>query len=262
MMRKIVRIDEEKCDGCGLCASACAEGAIEIIDGKARLVSDSYCDGLGACLGECPRDAITIIEREAEEFDEKAVEEHIASPSRRRGGTTPNGNEAGRALACGCPGTMARELTASDKSAAGEDSGEWGRIPSRLLNWPVQLHLVPVNAPYLRGARLLLAADCVGFASPDFHRRFLNERILIIGCPKLDDAAFYREKLATILRVNGIREITVAFMEVPCCSSLVNLAQQALRDSGKDIPFSTVKVGIEGEILEIDGEPSLAHSIR
>lgn len=247
MIRKIVQIDEERCDGCGLCASACAEGAIRIIDGKARLVSDTYCDGLGACIGECPQDAITIVEREADEFDEAAVERHLAAAK------NGSGAETGRAasnetLACGCPGSMVRELAPGAGTAAAGDA--LAPHPSHLRNWPVQMHLVPTGAPYLEGASLLLAADCVGFAYPDFHRGLLEGKVLTVGCPKLDDAAFYLEKLTAILRENDIRELTVAYMEVPCCFGLVNLARQALQDSGKDIPFRTVKIGIEGEVLE------------
>ena len=251
MIRKIVEIDEEKCDGCGLCASACAEGAIRIVDGKARLISDSYCDGLGACLGECPQGAITIIEREAEDFDEEAVDRHLARlPAEEE---RVSGGGGADDLACGCPGSMSRELPRHD-TAGGEGGGE--RIPSRLGNWPVQLRLVPVNAPYLRGARLLVAADCVPFALADFHPRLLDGKVLVVGCPKLDDAAFYRDKIAAILRENDIRELTVAFMEVPCCFGLVNLVRQAIADSGRDIPLATVKIGIEGDILEEAEEPS------
>jgi Pyruvate/2-oxoacid:ferredoxin oxidoreductase delta subunit len=254
MLRKIVRIDEEKCDGCGLCASACAEGAIRIIEGKARLVSDTYCDGLGACIGECPQDAITIVEREAEEFDEVAVERYLATT---QGGDSEDAahSEAGDTLACGCPGSLVRELPADAEAAPGP--GELEGLPSHLRNWPVQMHLVPVNAPYFKESSLLLAADCVGFASPDFHRGFLKGKILIVGCPKLDDAVFYREKLTAILSENDIRDLTVAFMEVPCCFGLVNLARQAVADSGKDISLYAVKVGIEGDVLE-DERPARA----
>ncbi|MDD3717678.1 MAG: 4Fe-4S binding protein [Actinomycetota bacterium] len=252
MIRKIIQIDEEKCDGCGLCASACSEGAIRMVGGKARLVSDTYCDGLGACIGECPQGAITIVEREAAEFDEAAVERHLAAAEEGERGAVPAA--AAEALACGCPGSMIRELdpAAEAREAAGD---EVEGIPSHLRNWPVQMHLVPQGAPYLDKASLLLAADCVGFAYPDFHRGLLAGKTLIVGCPKLDDAAFYREKLASILRENDIRELTVAYMEVPCCSGLVNLARQALRESGKDIPFRTVKVGIQGELLEDEKDP-------
>jgi Pyruvate/2-oxoacid:ferredoxin oxidoreductase delta subunit len=248
MLRKIVQIDEEQCDGCGLCASACAEGAIRIVDGKARLVSDTYCDGLGACIGECPQDAITIIEREA------AVEHHLTSTA-RIGAGDPGQAGAGDTLACGCPGSMVRELPAEVEAAG--DRSELERVPSQLRNWPVQMHLVPPNAPYLKGASLLLAADCVGFASPDFHHGFLKGKILIVGCPKLDDAAFYREKLAAILQENDIQDLTVAIMEVPCCSGLLHLARQAVTDSGKDVPLFAVKVGIGGDILE-DERPARA----
>ncbi len=254
MKRKIVEIDEEKCDGCGLCAEACAEGAIRIVDGKARLVSESYCDGLGACIGECPRDAINIVEREADPFDEEAVARHLASHSEEQAEEAERSERErvdAPTLACGCPGTMARELEAACDEAP-DGHGQAGAAPavSRLRNWPVQLKLVPVNAPYLRGADLLLAADCTGFASPAFHRDFLAGRVLLVACPKLDDAAFYREKLAHILRENEIRSLTVLFMEVPCCHGLVNLAKLALEDSGRDIPLGAVLLGIGGKVLE------------
>lgn len=256
VIRKIVEIDEERCDGCGLCATACAEGAIRIIDGKARLVSDSYCDGLGACLGECPQDAITIIEREADEFDEEEAERHLAGLSAQGRGNDPRHGESEDTLPCGCPGSMARELPASGDTLHAEGGAATRRMPSHLRNWPVQLHLVPVNAPYLEGARLLIAADCVPFALADFHTRLLDGKILLIGCPKLDDAATYCDKLAAMLSNNDIREVTVAFMEVPCCFGLVNLVKQAIAESGKSIPFNTTKVGIEGDILEKEEQPS------
>ena len=261
MIRKIIEIDEEKCDGCGLCAEACAEGAIRIVDGKARLVSESYCDGLGACIGECPRDAITIVEREAEAFDEAAVERHLAGSREESSPGHAAQGAAGDTLACGCPGSAVRKLggdEATGEATAGAVAGDAARAPSRLRNWPVQLRLVPVNAPYLRGARLLLAADCVPFALAAFHDRLLAGKVLLVGCPKLDDAAFYRDKLAAILKENDVRDLTVAHMEVPCCSGLVNLARRAVELSGKPIPFSTVKVGIKGEILEVGGKPAAA----
>jgi ferredoxin len=229
--RKIVRIDEEKCDGCGLCANACQEGAIRIVDGKARLVSESYCDGLGACLGDCPRGAITIEEREAEEFDEHAVEEM------KRRSAPPS--------ACGCPSAAARTLRPGDDSAAGQ-----GPMPSRLANWPVQLHLVPVSAPYLEGADLLIAADCTAFAHGDFHRRFVRGRVVIIACPKLDDTGPYVEKLAAILRTRDIRSVEVVYMQVPCCSGLVRLVSDAREAAGVDIPLRLTRIGLDGAILE------------
>lgn len=230
-VRPVIRIDEEKCDGCGLCAEACHEGAIAILGGKARLVSESHCDGLGDCLGECPRGAITIETREAENFDGKAAEP----------------------LACGCPGTMARSLKevmnpdlSIGKSPESQREGI-GAFASNLVNWPVQLSLVPVNAPYLKGARLLMAADCTLAACPDFHGRFLDGRILLMGCPKLDDAKFYEEKLRSIIAENGIESIEVVTMEVPCCSGLVRLVQSAIEAAKKPIRLTLTRVGIHGE---------------
>lgn len=249
MIRKIVNIDEEKCDGCGLCVPACAEGAIQIIDGKAKLVSETYCDGLGACLGECPSDAITIEEREAEEFDEEAVEHHLAHLEERTHAEAPAHAEE-ESLPCGCPGSAVQEINRVEEASSTESAPAAENIPSQLSNWPVQMHLVPVNAPYLKGADVLLSADCPPFALADFHRKLLKDRILVVGCPKLDDAEFYSRKLAEILRQNDIKSLTVAYMEVPCCFGLVALARKALEDSGVNIPFTTIKVGIRGDILE------------
>jgi Pyruvate/2-oxoacid:ferredoxin oxidoreductase delta subunit len=249
MKRNIVNIDEEKCDGCGLCVPACAEGAIQIIDGKAKLVSEVYCDGLGACLGECPNDAITIVEREAEEFDEKAVEHHLAH-LKEGAHEDATAHAVKESLACGCPGSAVQEISRSEDTSFSGSAPSTEDIPSQLSNWPVQMHLVPVNAPYLQGADVLLAADCTPFALADFHRRLLKDRILVVGCPKLDDAEFYSEKLAEILGQNDIRSLTVVYMEVPCCFGLVALARKALADSGADIPFTTIKVGIRGDILQ------------
>jgi ferredoxin len=238
--RKIVHIDEELCNGCGLCATACAEGAIEIVNGKARLISETYCDGLGACLGECPQGAITIEEREAAEFDLEAVEEHLA-----RAGAA----EAAASVPCGCPGTASQTLTRAAPGAPATFE-EAGAQSCRLRNWPVQLHLIPPTAPYLRGARLLIASDCVPFAFADFHRRLLPGRVLLIGCPKLDDAPAYRDKLARILRDNDVASLEVAYMEVPCCFGMVHLVRQAIAASGKALPLGLTKVGIRGEVLE------------
>ena len=237
--RKIIKIDREKCDGCGLCATACAEGAIEIVDGKARLVSETYCDGLGDCLGECPRGAISIEEREAPDFDQSAVDEYLAN--------TDAGNSDTQ-LPCGCPGTLARTLKPT-RSASSETAPTSERPQSALGQWPVQLALVPVNAPYLRNADLLVAADCVGFALPDLHTRFLAERVLLVACPKLDDAEAHRDKLARILAANNINSIRVLHMEVPCCAGLVRLVRDALAASGKKVPLQLVQVASDGEIL-------------
>jgi Pyruvate/2-oxoacid:ferredoxin oxidoreductase delta subunit len=233
-VRKIVRIDEEKCNGCGVCVPACAEGAIQIIDGKAKLVSEIYCDGLGACLGECPEDAITIEEREAEEFDEKKVKEHLARLEQK---AAPAGGN-------GCPG--ARMLDMRRAAAPSQATS----APPALRNWPVQLTLVPPNAPYFQGADLLLAADCVPFAYADFHGKILPGKPLVVGCPKLDDPNSYVDKLSQIITASNIRSLTVVTMEVPCCAGLQQIAEAARARAGKDMPMETIVVGIRGELLQ------------
>jgi ferredoxin len=235
-LRKIVKIDEEKCTGCGLCVTACAEGAIQIIDGKARLVSEIYCDGLGACLGECPEDAITIEERYAREFDEEATEAHLQELRAKE-----------KELPCGCPGTLAREIK---RQQAASDQVPAGETPSELTNWPVQLKLVSPAAPYFQNAALLLVADCVPFALADFHARFLRGKPVVVGCPKLDDAGYYIEKLTEILKCSSVNSLTVVHMEVPCCSGLSYIAARAIEASGKDIPLSDLTITIQGEVLD------------
>ncbi len=239
-VRSIVRIDESKCDGCGLCASACAEGAIKIIDGKARLVKDEYCDGLGACLGHCPQDAITIEKREADDFDEEAVKKALGGEHK----------EAPKAPAqhvhhAGCPGMALRSFKKAPEAAS--KGGAEAR--SELAQWPVQLHLVPTTAPYWRGADILIAADCTAFALGAFHAKLLKGRSVAIACPKLDETDGYVEKLAAIFKGNDVKSVTVAHMEVPCCTGLLMMAQKALEISGKEIPFTDIVVGIEGGIL-------------
>ncbi|MBN2227153.1 MAG: 4Fe-4S binding protein [candidate division Zixibacteria bacterium] len=245
-LRKVIRIDENKCDGCGLCVPACAEGAIQIIDGKAKLVSETYCDGLGACLGECPQGAITIDERDAENFDPEAVKAHLASQENK-----PKLQQFTPAFRCnsasfGCPGQQARSLQPTESDRALESS----RRPSQLRNWPVQLHLVPTNAPYFSNARLLIAADCVPFALAGFHENLLAGRVLIIGCPKLDDNQTYLQKLITIFRDNAIKSVELAYMEVPCCLGMVRLVQTALKQADTNIPLYLTKIGIGGDLLE------------
>jgi len=234
LIRKIVHIDEDTCNGCGACVPACAEGAIAVIDGKARLVSERYCDGLGACLGECPQGAISVEERESEAFDEEAVRQHLESV------------EAGETLPCGCPSATVASFGGEPPCEA-PDRGL--PLRSALGHWPVQLALVPPAAPFLRDADVLLAADCVPFAYPAFHRDFLEGRVLLVACPKLDDFPAHRAKLAAILKQNNVRNITVVHMEVPCCSGLVHLARQAVAASGKGVPLHEVTVGARGEIL-------------
>lgn len=267
MKRNIIHIDQEKCNGCGLCVSACAEGAIQLIDGKARLVTDSYCDGLGACLGHCPMDAITIIEREADAFDEKAVEVHLHARKQEQPHPPhhhpPQGcpGSAARTLKpaappspeCGCPGSMLQML--KQKRLFREPGGERpagpreaGGAPSELRQWPVQLHLVPVSSPGWQDADLLLCADCVPVTYGDFQQHLLKGRQIIIACPKLDNTANYLDKLTAILRDNDIRSFAVARMEVPCCGGLARLAENALAASGKDIPFEQIIVNIDGTL--------------
>ncbi|OHB81152.1 MAG: 4Fe-4S ferredoxin [Planctomycetes bacterium RBG_19FT_COMBO_48_8] len=233
-LRNIVKIDEEKCNGCGLCVNACAEGAIKIIDGKARLVSEIYCDGLGACLGHCPQDAITIEKREADDFDEEATEAYLAKEK-----------SAQVQSDFVCPGMAAKQLR---KKAPPDDSVPAGAVPSQLGQWPVQLKLVSPHAPYFAGADLLLVADCIPFAMGDFHNRFLKDHSIAVGCPKLDDAQFYIEKLATILQANKLNSLTVIHMEVPCCSGLTHIAREAIAKSNIDMTFEDVTIGLQGNV--------------
>ncbi|MCD4847142.1 MAG: 4Fe-4S binding protein [Candidatus Aegiribacteria sp.] len=237
--RKIIRIDEDKCDGCGICADACHEGAIQISGGKAKLVKESYCDGLGDCIGPCPQDAITIEERYAEEYDEEAVQKHL---DKRDSAST-----ARKPVVCSCPGSAVRDLTHPDEPIETVASDN---IVSQLSTWPVQITLVPPGAPFLSGSDLLIAADCVPFAFPDFHNHFIKGRVALVGCPKLDDSEYYTDKLTEIFKVNEIKSITVVYMEVPCCGGLVQLVHKALIQSGKQIPLSFLKIGIRGDILD------------
>lgn len=235
-IRKIVKIDEDKCDGCGACLLSCAEGALQIINGKARLISEKYCDGLGACLGECPQGAITIEERGAEEFKEEAVARHLQKKE-----------HTDDALPCGCPSatvTQFERQTGAEVPAAENASAT---PESRLTHWPVQLALVPPSAPFLQGADLVLAADCVPFAYAAFHQEFLRGHALLVACPKLDDFQAHQNKLTEILRHSRIKSLTIVHMEVPCCSGLLHMAKKAVLASGQDIPLREVTIGIKGE---------------
>jgi Pyruvate/2-oxoacid:ferredoxin oxidoreductase delta subunit len=238
--RNIVKIDEDKCTGCGLCVTACAEGAIQIIGGKAKLVSDTYCDGLGACLGHCPEDAITIEQREAAEFDEQAVHEHLQSQQKVPPQSKPS-------IPFTCPGMAAQQFKAA-QPASDDAPGEAG--PSQLSHWPVQLHLLAPQAACFADADLLLAADCVPFAMADFHQRYLKGRSVAVGCPKLDDTSVYVEKLAEILRSNNLRSLTVVHMEVPCCAGMTRTAREAILRSGKAMSFTDVTVAVRGDVLQ------------
>lgn len=236
-VRDVIQIDEEKCDGCGQCIPACAERALQIVGGKAKLVSDVYCDGLGACIGECPRGALNVTKREAADFDADAV--------RLRLDYEDEGVPADRATGSNDKAQGRCEL----EGLAGE-RGEATQVPSMLDNWPVQIKLLPTKAPYFEGADLVITGDCVPFAFADFHRSFLGGKVLMIGCPKLDDAQFYRRKLAEIFTRNEINSVSVLYMEVPCCFGLVHLVHESMKESGKDIPLSITKIGIKGNIIE------------
>ncbi len=223
-MRQIIEIDEELCIGCGLCASACHESAIQIIDGKAKLIREDYCDGLGNCLSECPTDAISFIEKEAPAYNPEAVAKHKET-----------------LLGCGCPGSMAETFDRKEKESTEGD------IQSRLNQWPVQIKLIPANAGYFNGADVLVAADCTAFAYGNFHRDFMDGKISLIGCPKLDDGD-YTDKLTEILKINNIKSLTLARMEVPCCGGLECAARQAVENSGKNIPLDIKVISTNGEI--------------
>jgi ferredoxin len=298
LKRQIITIDEDKCTGCGLCIPNCPEGALQIIDGKASLVSDLFCDGLGACIGHCPEGAITTETREAGAYDESTVMENIA----RQGQNVIRAHLAHLAehkqddyfrealaylvdhdieipgefleASCGCGGTAAPErpcanrgetakpaseprfagcpgsrvMNFADEQAPAETAGP-SSMPSRLRQWPVQIMLVPTQAPFLRGADVLIAADCVPFAYADFHERLLKGKVLLVGCPKLDDAQVYHDKLTEMFRQNDIRSVTVAHMEVPCCFGMVKLVESAIERSGKDIPFERHMISVKGETM-------------
>lgn len=250
-VRKIVKIDENKCDGCGLCVPSCAEGAIQIINGKARLVADNLCDGLGACLGDCPRNAITIEEREADDFAAPAAGGHLTEAGNRlenRPGFVPSlGNPHGGG---GCPGSRTMEIkrNVTPAAAVAVNQGDVEvRIRPQLQQWPVQLMLVSPSASYFRGADLLVTADCVPFADPNYHLDILKGKALVVGCPKLDDLEYYVEKLAQIIELNDLKSITVAYMEVPCCAGIYKAVEMALARTGKDVPVIKVKVSLNGE---------------
>ena len=240
VIRKIIEIDDELCDGCGQCIPACAEGAIQVIEGKARLLKDRYCDGLGACLGDCPNGAIRLVEREAEDFDEEAVETHLQNLEHEK-------EPADIPMACGCPSSQIQAF----EPAASPDVPS-GTSRSALSHWPVQIQLVPPTAPFLRGADLLVAADCTPFAYPDFHRDFVQGKVVLVGCPKFDDVESYVARFAEIFHVAGIRSITVVVMEVPCCASLPVLVERAMQKAEKRIPVEVVVLSTRGRILKRD----------
>ncbi|MDR3540996.1 MAG: 4Fe-4S binding protein [Desulfosporosinus sp.] len=238
MKRNIIKIDAGKCNGCGLCVNACHEGALQLIDGKARLVSESYCDGLGDCLPECPTGAIVLEERETVEYDEEAVKKHIQK-------SKPQPTEA--TIPCGCPGSQAKLLAKKQPEVTPVATSE--NLQSQLGQWPCQLKLVPVNAPYFDNAHLLIAADCTAFAYPNIHQTFMRNKITLIACPKLDDID-YSEKLTAILKQHEIKSVSILKMEVPCCGGILQAVKKALTNSGKMIPWNVVTISTDGRILE------------
>ena len=274
--RKIIKIDEDKCNGCGLCIPNCPEGALQIIDNKARLINDLFCDGLGACIGHCPQGAINIEEREAEKYDEKRIMENIVKQGKNtiiahlnhlkehnefgylkeamdflvtkgikiRPSDLVNTHHSGS----GCPGSKVIDSRKQEKVKEGKKAVSGG--VSRLETWPVQLKLVPAFAPFLNGADILIAADCVPFAYADFHEDLLNGKVLLVGCPKLDDVTYYKEKIYQMIANNGIKSITYAHMEVPCCFGLLPVIKEAIASSGKIVPFHDVTISITGERIK------------
>lgn len=237
MIRKIIKIDEDKCNGCGACAAACHEGAIEIIDGKAVLTREDYCDGLGDCLPECPTDAISFEEREAPAYDEAAVLAAKQKKMKKQGIKIPH---------AGCPGTQARQIVPPKTE---NTSSHTPAAISQLGQWPCQIKLAPVNAPYFNGAKLLIAADCTAYAYANIHEDFMKGKVTLIGCPKLDSVD-YSEKITAIIRNNDIRSVTILRMEVPCCGGLETAVKKALQESGKFIPWQTITISIDGKILD------------
>lgn len=259
--RQIIQIDEDKCTGCGECIVACAEGALKLVDGKARLVSEVYCDGLGACLGECPEGALTVVEREAPEFDAAAVETHLKKlgqtlphdhdhgPAKRRAPAPAHAHDHGPGM--GCPSASA--LRFDRQKPAGPDAGE---LTSELGHWPVKLQLLGPGAPFLKGADLILTADCVPFAFPDFHRQLLRGKAVAIGCPKLDDLDAHIDRLTEIIKHSGLRSLAVVHMEVPCCFGFMHAAQEAIQRAGVSVPLREVVIGRQGTILEQKDVPA------
>lgn len=246
VVRKIIKIDEEKCTGCGQCVTKCAEGALAIIDGKARVVKNSFCDGLGACIGECPEDALEIVERDVDEFDEKAVEEHLNKIGKKHTTHSHDDMHAGHHHGgASCP--SAKPMILEPKKCC--DDGGWHGATSNLGHWPIQLMLVPETAPFLKGKELIVLADCVAVAYPNLHSKFLRGNAVVMGCPKFDDGEIYAKKLKGMIENSGIGGISVVNMEVPCCFGLLRIVETAVKGASRKIPFKQYVVGISGEII-------------
>jgi Fe-S-cluster-containing hydrogenase component 2 len=253
MKRKIITINEYLCDGCGNCVSACSEGALQIVDGKAKLVKEDFCDGFGDCIGECPTGALKIEEKDSRPFDIKATKDYLLKIKGKEAvwkmeeAQKKHESKEQKTMPCGCPGSMVQTLS-REKTALIPATQ---KTESQLSNWPVQITLLPLKAPYYKNADLLVAADCCAYAYGGFHQNFIKGHALAIGCPKLDNANAYKEKLASILSENHIQSVTVTYMEVPCCTGLVKLVEDAVRESRKDIPLKRIKIGIKGEVLQL-----------
>jgi Fe-S-cluster-containing hydrogenase component 2 len=242
-LRKIIEIDEELCDGCGQCVTGCAEGSLQIVDGKAKMVSDNLCDGLGACIGECPNGALRIVEREAEEFDEEAVEKYLAEKEAVKQKQQP-------VLACGCPSTNIQTFAPVSSCREANIPAGFEDSESALSHWPIQIRLVPATAPFLKGADLLVLADCCGVAIPTLHKDLLKGRVVMIGCPKFDDIQEYVEKFADIFKTADIKSVLSVVMEVPCCSGLPMIVKKGMEAAGKNIPIKELVISTRGKILE------------
>ena len=242
-LRKIIEIDEELCDGCGQCVPGCAEGSLQIVDGKAKMVSDNLCDGLGACIGECPNGALRIVEREAEEFDEDAVEKYLAEKKAEK-------QNQQSILACGCPSTNIQTFPPTSSCREANIPAGFEDSESALSHWPIQIRLVPATAPFLKGADLLVLADCCGIAIPNLHKDLLKGRVVMIGCPKFDDIQEYIEKFADIFKTADIKSVLSVVMEVPCCSGLPMIVKKGMEAAGKNIPIKELVISTRGKILE------------
>ncbi len=242
VLRKIIEINEELCDGCGVCVPACEEGAIQIIDGKAKVVAEKYCDGLGACLGECPQGAITIVERIAEDFDPEAVEEYLQS---RKTAETAN-----KTLACGCPSTQMQTFKTTSACQAANQPQSQTAVHSALGHWPIQIKLIPPHAPFFQHADLLILADCAAVAYAGLHQELLKDRVVMMGCPKFDDVPEYMEKFTEIFKKNDVNSITTVIMEVPCCSGLPMIVKNGLEAAGKSLPIKKLVISTNGKQLK------------
>jgi NAD-dependent dihydropyrimidine dehydrogenase PreA subunit len=250
-IRNIVKIDEERCNGCGQCVTACAEGAIAIIDGKAKLVSEIYCDGLGACLGTCPQNAIKIEQREAADFDEEATQQYLAQRDAKNAPAPAAQAATEKPGGFVCPGSRSMQLQPKDNTSTAKQKAA-GATPSQLAQWPVQLNLLSPQAPYFKNAELLLVADCVPFAMGDFHNRVLQGRAIAVGCPKLDNSEIYIEKIAQIIKHNDLQSLSVIHMEVPCCFGLTHIAKAAIAKAGPGFTFEDVTISLQGEITKTE----------